>query len=129
MSNCDRLADLLPIGKENAVKSKDIQEKLHLTRREVSQAVHDLRQKGMIVCSDSHGYYTPKDEKELVQGYNVLWGKAIGNLSVLKPMRKEVKKRGLYGLTREAQSRQRKKDEQKAKDNGLSEECNPKDRV
>ena len=129
MADYESLIDLIPVGKEKAVKNADLQKQTNLTRREISKAVHDFRQKGMIICSDSHGYYIPKNEEELVQGYNVLWGKAIGNLSVLKPMRKEVKKRGLYGLTREAQSRQGKKDEQKAKDNGLSEECNPKDRV
>ena len=130
MSNCDRLADLLPIGKEKAVKSKELQEQLHLTRREVSQAVHDLRQKGMSICSDTYGYYIPKNGEELVQGYDCLWGKVIGNLSALKPMRREVKAKGLFTETREYRARKKKQtDEQKTESGGLSEGENPKEGV
>ena len=94
-------------GKENAVSNNDLQQVMHTTRRGVSTVIHDLRAEGMIICADQ-GYYKPKDDEELIQGYDILWKRAVSSLSALKPMRAEIVKRGLLPKTAEGKARQRK---------------------
>ena len=94
-------------GKNKAVTNRTLQEITNLSRREVSATVHALREQGMIICSDTHGYYIPSDTAELISGYNTLWKKAVSNLAALKTMRAEIKRRGVLSETAEAKGRQR----------------------
>lgn len=110
------MENVLKEGKEKAVTNADLQESLHLSRREISATMHQLRQSGHIIVGDNHGYYTPATDEELIAGYNNLWKKAVSNLAVLKPMRAEIVKRGLLPMTAEAMAREarKRKDEPQA---------------
>lgn len=106
MNKLQVLKEILKEGKENAVTNADLQQIMHTSRREVSQMIHLLREQGSIICGDSQGYYKPQTDNELIQGYDVLWKKAVSNLAVLKAMRREIKKRNLLPQTAEATARQ-----------------------
>ena len=92
-------------GKENAVSNAQLQETMHISRREVSAAIHALRAEGMIICADQ-GYYMPKDDAELIAGYDILWKRAVSGLSTLKSMRAEIVKRGLLPMTAEGKAQE-----------------------
>lgn len=108
------ILELIGKGKENAVTNAQLQEIMHVSRREISAAIHELRAEGQMICADLHGYYIPQTDAELIAGYNTLWLKAVSNLAVLKPMRREIKRKDLLSLTAEAKARERKRYEQKA---------------
>lgn len=89
------VADALGEGRENAVTNHDLQVMTGCSRREVSEMVHSLRIGGEIICSGNEGYFKPATDQELIAGYMTLWRKAVSNLSALKAMRREVKRKGL----------------------------------
>lgn len=66
-------------GKFNAVTSTSIAKQTGLTPRHIRKVVHDMRVKGVPVCSSQRGYYYAANELE-VQGC-LVW---------LKTMRKEL---------------------------------------
>ena len=105
-------------GKENAVSNAQLQEIMHVSRREVSKAIHELRASGQIIVSDTHGYYIPENSEELIAGYNNLWRTAVSILAVLKPMRSEIVRQGLLPQTAEGKAREarKRKDEPQAED-------------
>ena len=108
MNKLQVLKETLKEGKENAVTNADLQQIMHTSRREISQMIHILREQGLIVCADSQGYFIPQTDNELIQGYDLLWKKAVSNLAVLKAMRREIKKRNLLPQTAEAKARRQK---------------------
>lgn len=108
MHDCSAYKEAIGEGRENAVSNNDLQQVMHTTRRGVSTVIHDLRAEGMIICATRQGYYKPKDDEELIQGYDILWKMAVSSLSALKPMRAEIVKRGLLPKTAEGKARQRK---------------------
>lgn len=103
------ILELIGKGKENAVTNAELQEIMHVSRREVSQAIHELRASGQIIVSDNHGYYTPNTEAELICGYDTLWKKSVSLLAVLKNTRREIKRKNLFPLTAEARAKEARK--------------------
>lgn len=110
-SNTMEIKGLIPTGKKNAVTNADLQQVMHVSRREISAAIHELRAEGMIICADTHGYYIPSTDQELIAGYDCLWKKAVNGLAALRAMRREIKSKNLYPLTAEYTSRKDGKNE------------------
>lgn len=106
----ERLVSLIPQGRKKAVSNGCLQEQLSLTRREVSKLVHDARMSGYVINSD-RGYYIPTTDDEYICGYDHLWSKSVSVLSSQKAVRAEIVRRGLLDQTKEARSRERKKNE------------------
>ena len=61
-------------GRDNAEPIGSIAERLKLTRRQVEQAVTDLRRKGMAVCSGNEGVWLG-DYADLAETYSQLRGR------------------------------------------------------
>ncbi len=61
-------------GKENAVFSRDLEERFLVTGRDLRRIISSLRENGVPICSDfHHGYYYAKNQDEInktVRGLN-----------------------------------------------------------
>lgn len=56
----DLLFELLPTGRHNAIRRRDLKELMHVSDRDMRRAIHDGRQKRPILnLSDGSGYYLP----------------------------------------------------------------------
>ena len=73
----DHLKDFLKencLGKENAVFSRDLEERFLVTGRDLRRIISSLREKGEPICSDfHHGYFFAKNQDEIkktVKGLN-----------------------------------------------------------
>ena len=55
------------IGKENAITSKEIQNKTGLSSQKVHRIIQHIRTKNIVngICSNGRGYYVAKDRHEL----------------------------------------------------------------
>lgn len=62
------LLEAIPHGKENAVSSKELEEKLFISHDLFKSALRFLRESGAIICSTpkSPGYYRPRSANEAV---------------------------------------------------------------
>ncbi len=83
---------ILPKGKENAVRSKDLA--LRLGFRNVRDLQHDIaesRAAGQIICSSSKGgYYLPETREELQEFINTMERRAKGIFLSLHSARKAM---------------------------------------
>lgn len=52
-------------GKENAVKSKQIEARFHCKGTEVRHMVNELRCKGVPICSNRNGYYYAESNDDI----------------------------------------------------------------
>ncbi len=73
----DHLRDFLKencLGKENAVFSRDLEDRFLVTGRGLRRIISGLREEGVPICSDfHHGYYYAKNQDEIrktVKGLN-----------------------------------------------------------
>ena len=53
------------VGKENAVSSRELEQRFGICGRTVRRIVNRLRQDGHPICSDSTGYYLASNQKEI----------------------------------------------------------------
>ena len=53
-------------GKEKAVSSAYLQNKLSISSRTIRKIVNQLRNDGVPICSDENGYYYATDQEELL---------------------------------------------------------------
>lgn len=53
-------------GKEKAVSSAYLQNKLSISSRTIRKIVNQLRNEGIPICSDEKGYYYAKDTDEVI---------------------------------------------------------------
>ena len=84
---------MLGTGKAHAISRRELSALLHTDPREISEAIHEARAQGVIICSTAAGYYLPADFAELLEAYSTLNSRALSLLSVLKAMREEIKRR------------------------------------
>ena len=58
------IADLLGVGRENAITRRDLERLTKLAPREVSLAVERERRAGVPILADGRGYFLPASEEE-----------------------------------------------------------------
>lgn len=58
------IADLLGVGRENAIPRRDLERLTKLAPREVSLAVERERRAGVPILADGRGYFLPASEEE-----------------------------------------------------------------
>ena len=58
------IADLLGVGRENAIPRRDLERLTGLAPREVSLAVERERRSGVPILADGSGYYLPASDEE-----------------------------------------------------------------
>lgn len=61
----ESLEILLPSEKEDSVSMQELSKVMDISPRELRQFVLDARQKGLLILSDSKGYWESEDEKEV----------------------------------------------------------------
>jgi len=92
-----RIADILPKGEENAIKSAELARMAGVpTTRQLQQLVAEEREAGALILSTlKGGYFLPDDgEKgrmELAAYVRTLRARALNTLKVLKPANKALK--------------------------------------
>lgn len=64
-----KITEQIPVGKENAISSKELETLTGLTKRQIKKAVRDARINNVLICSGQTGYYTPADMNELMNWY------------------------------------------------------------
>jgi len=70
MRNKVNILDFLPTGAENALTAKELQALAgYKTTRHITQEIHDLRVRGIAICSDNNykcqGYFLPANIHEV----------------------------------------------------------------
>lgn len=75
------------IGKESAVKQADLCHRCGLKSSELKKTVQAERRNGVLICSDSHGYYLPADRSETVAFYRATRAAAISRFETLRTFR------------------------------------------
>lgn len=69
-SKYKKLLELIPEGLDNAIPLEHLSLCLHLSGREIKQMITSARIDGLIIGSNSNGYYIPENETELIAFYN-----------------------------------------------------------
>ncbi len=84
------IESLLPIGKENAIKSELLVQILHLhNKRELQQLIAKERNEGALILSSSTGgYFTSNDPKEVAEFIRTLESRAKHTFIALRSARK-----------------------------------------
>lgn len=60
------LTDYLSVGADNGITAKQLARLLGWNDRDVTHAVHALRKKGVLICSDTlHGFWLPTDDSDV----------------------------------------------------------------
>lgn len=85
------IEELIPFGKENAIKNEELQRVTGLDNRTVRRAVSDARKRGVVILNmqDGRGYYQPTDDErtEVEMYYFQEHSRAMNNLVTLKATR------------------------------------------
>lgn len=87
------IASLLPVGKENAISTKELVRIAGCSSsRELQQRIAEERRAGAIICSSTTGgYFIPANREEMQEFYMVLKNRAKNTLRVLKSVRRALK--------------------------------------
>lgn len=89
------LEDFIPIGRDNAVSGKSLDEAWKCRTRDRYELIMAARKSGMIICSCMNGYYRPENASEIKQYYEVSRKKAITVFETLMAARNELKRSGI----------------------------------
>lgn len=62
----EQLLSLLPVGADDPITARELQQLLNLPRvRDVSLLINLLRRRGEVICSNGKGYYKPATRYEI----------------------------------------------------------------
>lgn len=63
----ERLWNIIPYGKKNAMTRSHLTVLMSISDRKVRTMIHDLREAGMVICSDTQGkgYWKPTKRSEV----------------------------------------------------------------
>ncbi len=84
----EELLELLPRGKENGIKSEDLQKILQTDCRGVSHQIQNARLDGALICSGNAGYYLPANREEVKEFYRIMRARCLSFLTALTPAAK-----------------------------------------
>jgi len=82
-------------GIDNAISANTLSSMSGLSLRETEREIQKARIDGVIVCSNTQGYFYPENTMELSNFYKHYHSAAITTLTVLKHTRLELIKNGL----------------------------------
>lgn len=88
----DRLARLIPFGRENAISRKGLAAALHMSDRKARAAVEDARLDGLIIINSQNGqgYFQTTDLDEMRRQYNQDTARALSIFRRRKPLREAL---------------------------------------
>lgn len=91
MENTMMVMEVLPIGRENAVGSRELAERLHFESvRDLQMEIARERKAGAVIlstCGHGGGYFLPDDQQEIKQFIRTLENRANNTLAALKSAR------------------------------------------
>ena len=53
------------VGRENAVSSRELEQRFSMNGRAIRRVIHSLRQDGCPICSEKRGYYYASSQSEI----------------------------------------------------------------
>ena len=90
--------NLIPEGRENAIKREELSRKSGLTDREMRKQIEQARLSGVIIINlqDSKGYFRPRPNEftELARQYKQNQNRAMSILTKQKYLRRILKEHG-----------------------------------
>lgn len=88
-----QIANLLPVGKENAISTADLVKLSGCSSsRELQQHIAYERNHGAIICSGSgKGYWKPKDRQEIVEFCRTMDARARNTFAATKSAKQALK--------------------------------------
>lgn len=97
MTDTERLAALIPHGRENAISREALALAMGLTDRKTRKAIETARSDGLIILNDQdgRGYYQSDDTAEMLRQYRQDTARAMSVLKRRKPLRDKLKAAGV----------------------------------
>lgn len=81
------IAEIIPIGKENAIHQEQLANILGVSRSTAKELVREARKNGEEILSGSCGYYYAKDDEERKEFVNSLSKQAYTRLKTTRPIK------------------------------------------
>lgn len=79
------LIDYIPTGKENAVKCSELAKMFGCNVRKITRSINALRNKGVVICSDSNGFYKPQNNEDIKSFVHQMNHRALEIQKAVKP--------------------------------------------
>ena len=91
----DRVVDLIPVGKNNAISMRSLSSLLRIDSRVLRQIVQELRLSGHVICSCQYGYFRPSENiTDVFKFYRYYRQRAKTNLRSLRATEAYLRKNG-----------------------------------
>jgi len=92
-----RLSEIIPYGRQNAIKREDLAAKLGLPDRLARRQIELARRGGLFIIAEQRGqgYYITNDTKEMTRQFWQDTHRALSILARRKPLRDALKERGV----------------------------------
>ena len=84
------ILDILPKGKDRALKMSALAAALHTSERDVRRLIHEARCNGAVIIGDNHGYYIPETREELLPYYFTARKRSVSGLKSLKAAKRKL---------------------------------------
>ncbi len=89
------LMEYIPAGRENAIKAKEIANRLGMNYRAVTMLIHSLRTSGAVICSDNssdcNGFYKPTCKADIEKFVKQMNSRTKKIKSAVKPAEKALR--------------------------------------
>ncbi len=86
----NRILELIPKGRENAVNLAYLANILHISERTVKKYISEIRICGTPIIGDQHGYYKPADRSELEWYYHIFRKRGLTALRSISSARRKL---------------------------------------
>ena len=86
----NRILELIPKGRENAVSLAYLAEMLNVSERTTKEYVSRARKKGISIVGDRFGYYKPANREELQWYYRIFRKRGLTALSSISSARRDL---------------------------------------
>lgn len=86
----NRILELIPKGRENAVSLYYLAEMLNVNERTIKKYVSHIRKNGTPIVGDQFGYYKPANREELQWYYRIFRKRGLTALSSISSARRDL---------------------------------------
>ena len=86
----NRILELIPEGRENAVSLAYLAEMLSFNERTIKRYISEIRKNGTPIVGDQYGYYRPANREELQWYYRIFRKRGLTALSSISSARREL---------------------------------------
>lgn len=86
----NRILELIPKGRENAVSLYYLAEMLNVNERTIKKYISHIRKNGTPIVGDQFGYYKPANREELEWFYRIFRKRGLTALSSISSARQDL---------------------------------------